>query len=401
MAKQKSFYLDNAATTPVDPRVLQAMAPYFNEAFGNASSLHGKGNEAMAAVEASRAKIASFLGCSSENVYFTSGATESDNWAILGLTRAILRDNSGFKPHIIISAVEHEAVIEPVRRLVKDGLAESTYLKVDKNGLVSPEDLKKSIKANTVLVSVMLANNEIGSIQPLTKLAQVIAEANSSRKRRILFHTDATQAPAYVECNVKKLGVDLMSLSAHKVYGPKGVGALYVGSGIKLEPLVYGGGQQQGARSGTYNVAGIVGFGKAVEIVSDKKERSEDIKRIKELRDYLVKQVLVKVPRSSLNGSLKDRLPNNASFIFPGVEGESVVLMLSRHGICASTGSACSSGSLEPSHVLLAIGVPIEHAHGSLRLTLGRFTKKSDIEALLKHLPSTIEKLRQMSPLKN
>lgn len=401
MAKQKSFYLDNAATTPVDPRVLQAMAPYFNEAFGNASSLHGKGNEAMAAVEASRAKIASFLGCSSENVYFTSGATESDNWAILGLTRAILRDNSGFKPHIIISAVEHEAVIEPVRRLVKDGLAESTYLKVDKNGLVSPEDLKKSIKANTVLVSVMLANNEIGSIQPLTKLAQVIAEANSSRKRRILFHTDATQAPAYVECNVKKLGVDLMSLSAHKIYGPKGVGALYVGSGIKLEPLVYGGGQQQGARSGTYNVAGIVGFGKAVEIVSDKKERSEDIKRIKELRDYLVKQVLVKVPRSSLNGSLKDRLPNNASFIFPGVEGESVVLMLSRHGICASTGSACSSGSLEPSHVLLAIGVPIEHAHGSLRLTLGRFTKKSDIEALLKHLPSTIEKLRQMSPLKN
>jgi len=401
MAKQKSFYLDNAATTPVDPRVLQAMAPYFNEAFGNASSLHGKGNEAMAAVEASRAKIASFLGCSSENVYFTSGATESDNWAILGLIRAILRDNSGFKPHIIISAVEHEAVIEPVRRLVKDGLAESTYLKVDKNGLVSPEDLKKSIKANTVLVSVMLANNEIGSIQPLTKLAQVIAEANSSRKRRILFHTDATQAPAYVECNVKKLGVDLMSLSAHKIYGPKGVGALYVGSGIKLEPLVYGGGQQQGARSGTYNVAGIVGFGKAVEIVSDKKERSEDIKRIKELRDYLVKQVLVKVPRSSLNGSLKDRLPNNASFIFPGVEGESVVLMLSRHGICASTGSACSSGSLEPSHVLLAIGVPIEHAHGSLRLTLGRFTKKSDIEALLKHLPSTIEKLRQMSPLKN
>lgn len=401
MAKQKSFYLDNAATTPVDPRVLQAMAPYFNEAFGNASSLHGKGNEAMAAVEASRAKIASFLGCSSENVYFTSGATESDNWAILGLTRAILRDNSGFKPHIIISAVEHEAVIEPVRRLVKDGLAESTYLKVDKNGLVSPEDLKKSIKANTVLISVMLANNEIGSIQPLTKLAQVIVEANSSRKRRILFHTDATQAPAYVECNVKKLGVDLMSLSAHKIYGPKGVGALYVGSGIKLEPLVYGGGQQQGARSGTYNVAGIVGFGKAVEIVSDKKERSEDIKRIKELRDYLVKQVLVKVPRSSLNGSLKDRLPNNASFIFPGVEGESVVLMLSRHGICASTGSACSSGSLEPSHVLLAIGVPIEHAHGSLRMTLGRFTKKSDIEALLKHLPSTIEKLRQMSPLKN
>lgn len=401
MAKQKTFYLDNAATTPIDPRVLKVMTPFFNEAFGNASSLHSKGNEAMTAVEASRAKIASFLGCSSENVYFTSGATESDNWAILGLTRAILRDNPGPKPHIIVSAVEHEAVIEPVRRLVKDCLAESTYLKVDKNGLVSAEDLKKSIKANTVLVSVMLANNEIGSIQPIAKLAQIIAEANSSRNRKILFHTDATQAPAYVDCNVKKLGVDLMSLSAHKVYGPKGVGALYIGSGIKLEPLVYGGGQQQGARSGTYNVPGIVGFGKAIEIVSDRQERSNDIRRIKELRDYLVKRVLAKIPRSSLNGSLKDRLPNNASFIFPGVEGESVILMLSQQGICSSTGSACSSGSLEPSHVLLAIGVPIEYAHGSLRLTLGRFTKKSDIEALLKHLPPIIEKLRQMSPLKN
>ncbi len=401
MTKQKTFYLDNSATTPVDPRVLKEMSPYFTEGFGNASSLHHKGNEAMAAVETSRAKIASFLGCLPENVYFTSGATESDNWAILGLTRAILRDNPGFKPHLIISAIEHEAVIEPVRRLVKDGLAESTYLKVDKNGLVSPEDLKKSIKANTVLVSVMLANNEIGSIQPIAKLAQVIAEANSSRKRKILFHTDATQAPAYVDCNVKKLGIDLMSLSAHKIYGPKGVGALYIGSGIKLEPLVYGGGQQQGKRSGTYNVSGIVGFGKAIEIISDKRERNKDIKYVKELRDYLVKQVLAKIPRSSLNGSLKDRLPNNASFIFPGVEGESVVLMLSQQGICASTGSACSSGSLEPSHVLLAIGVPIEHAHGSLRLTLGRFTKKSDIEALLKHLPPIIEKLRQMSPLKN
>lgn len=401
MTKQKTFYLDNSATTPVDPRVLKEMSPYFTEGFGNASSLHHKGNEAMAAVETSRAKIASFLGCLPENVYFTSGATESDNWAILGLTRAILRDNPGFKPHLIISAIEHEAVIEPVRRLVKDGLAESTYLKVDKNGLVSPEDLKKSIKANTVLVSVMLANNEIGSIQPIAKLAQVIAEANSSRKRKILFHTDATQAPAYVDCNVKKLGIDLMSLSAHKIYGPKGVGALYIGSGIKLEPLVYGGGQQQGKRSGTYNVSGIVGFGKAIEIISDKRERNKDIKYVKELRDYLVKQVLAKIPRSSLNGSLKDRLPNNASFIFPGVEGESVVLMLSQQGICASTGSACSSGSLEPSHVLLAIGVPIEHAHGSLRLTLGRFTQKSDIEALLKHLPPIIEKLRQMSPLKN
>lgn len=401
MAKQKSFYLDNAATTPIDPRVLQAMSPYFSEQFGNASSLHNEGQRAMVAVEAAKVKIGHFLGCLPENIYFTSGATESDNWAVLGLTRAILRQDSAFKPHIILSAIEHEAITEPVRKLVKDGLAESTYLKVDKNGLVSAEDLKKSIKTNTVLVSVMLANNEIGSIQPITKLSQVIAEANSSRKRKILFHTDATQAPAYVDCNVKKLGVDLMSLSAHKIYGPKGVGALYVGPGIKLESLIYGGGQQQGARSGTYNVAGIVGFDKAIEIITNKQERSKDIKRIKDLRDYLVKRVLKEIPRASLNGSLNNRLPNNASFIFPGVEGESLVLMLSQQGICASTGSACSSGSLEPSHVLLAIGVPIEHAHGSLRLTLGRFTKKSDIDAVLKYLPSIVERLRQMSPLKD
>lgn len=401
MVKQKIFYLDNAATTPIDPRVLKAMLPYFSEQYGNASSLHNKGQEAMMAIEKVKVEISNFLGCLPQNIYFTSGATESNNWVIFGLIKAILRQDPALKPHIILSTIEHEAMMEPARRLLKDGLIELTYLKVDKNGLVSIEDLKSSIKENTVLVSIMLANNEIGSIQPIAKLSEIITKANSKRIRKILFHTDATQALAFVDCNVKTLGVNLMSFSAHKIYGPKGVGALYIDSGVKLEPLIYGGGQQQGARNGTYNVAGIVGFGKAIEIIFNKQERLKDIQHIKDLRDFLIKQVLKKIPKTLLNGSLNKRLPNNASFVFPGVEGESVVLMLSQQGICASTGSACSSGSLEPSHVLLAIGVPIEHAHGSLRLTLGRFTKKSDIDALLKYLPSIIEKLRQMSPLKS
>jgi cysteine desulfurase len=401
MLEKNNSYLDNSATTKIDPRVEKAMLPYFSVNFGNASSLHYEGETAMVAIESAKVKIASFLACSAENIYFTSGATESDNWAILGFIRALLRESPGFKPHVIISSIEHEAIIEPVRRLVKDGLIDSTYLKVDKKGLVSSEELKNSIKSNTVLVSVMLANNEIGSIQPIAKLSKEIAAASIGRKRKIIFHTDATQAPVYVDCRVNKLGIDLMSLSAHKVYGPKGIGALYVASGINLEPLIYGGGQQQGRRSGTYNVAGIVGFGKAIEIISDSKHRDKEIARISKLRDYLVDQVLQKIPRSSLNGGLKDRLPNNANFTFPGIEGESLVLMLSQRGICASTGSACSSGSLEPSHVLLAIGVPIEHAHGSLRLTLGRFTKKSDVDRLMKYLPSIVQKLRSMSPLKD
>lgn len=400
MQKERIIYLDNAATTPVDPRVVKEMLPYFSEKFGNASSLHLAGNVSMAAVEAARAKIAAFLACNPKNIYFTSGATESDNWAILGLIGAFQRLNPGSKPHVIISSIEHEAVIEPVRRLVKDRLAESTYLKADERGLVSPEELRKAIRPDTILVSVMLANNEIGTIQPVAELSKVIAEANVGRKNRIYFHTDATQAPAYADCNVKKLGVDLMSLSSHKIYGPKGVGALYVGDNIRLDPLMHGGGQQEGKRSGTYNVAGIVGFGKAIELIADKKSRAKENDKIKKLRDHLIKGVLKNISRSSLNGDAKNRLPNNASFTIPGVEGESMLLMLSQKGICVSTGSACSSGSLEPSHVLLSIGVPIEHAHGSLRVTLGRFTKKSDIDSLLKALPPIVKKLRNMSPLK-
>lgn len=399
MPKGKIIYLDNAATTSVDPMVLKEMLPYFSQKYGNASSLHQSGLDGLVAIDSARAKIAQWLDCRPANVYFTSGATESDNWVILGVVRGAQRLNPAIKPHLIVSAIEHEAVLEPVKKLLKDGLIEVTYLRVNKNGLVSGTDLQSAIKSNTVLVSVMLANNEIGVIQPIADLAKIIAEANLKRQNKIYFHTDATQAPAYLDCSVKKLGVDLMSISAHKVYGPKGVGALYIKDNIKLEPLMLGGGQQGGKRSGTYNVSGIVGFGKAIELVADRKKFLEENKRIKKLRDYLITGILKNVPRSSLNGDRKKRLPNNASFTIPGVEGESVLLMLSQSGICVSTGSACSSGSLEPSHVLLAIGVPIENAHGSLRVTLGRFTKQSDVDALTRSLPKIVKKLRQMSPL--
>lgn len=397
---KKIIYLDNAATTPVDQRVLKEMLPYFSQEFGNASSLHLKGQISMSAVEKAKKQISNFLDCSPEDIYFTSGATESNNWVINGVVKNSLQKNPNLKPHLIVSVIEHESILEPVRQLIRNKLIEVTYLNVDKEGLVSLSALKEAVKENTILVSIMLANNEIGSIQPITEIAKVIKEININRNIKILLHSDATQALAYLDCRVKKLGVDLMSFSGHKIYGPKGVGALYIKNGIKLEPLIYGGGQQKGQRSGTYNVAGIVGFGKAIEIITDKQRQSQEIKRIKKLRDYLINQIFKKIPKVSLNGSLKNRLPNNTNFIFSGVEGESVILMLSQKNICASTGSACSSGSLEPSHVLLALGIPPEQAHGSLRLTLGRFTKKSDIDILLRHLPTIIEKLRTMSPIK-
>lgn len=394
----KQIYLDNSATTPVDPRVLKAIWPYFSEQFANASSLHNMGNQAAQAVDLARRQLAEFLNCQTKEVYFTSGATESDNLAILGLINSFKTE---VRPHLIVSAIEHEAVLEPAKQLAKDGRAELSILPVAGNGLVDLAELKKLIKDNTVLISVMLANNEIGTIEPIEEIGKLVAELNQERKNKIYFHTDATQAPAYLNCDIRKLGVDLLSLSAHKIYGPKGVGALYARSGVPIKPLMLGGGQEKKLRSGTYNVPGIAGFGEAVRLISNAKARAKEIKEITELRDYLIREILKKIPKAGLNGDPKKRLPNNANFVFPGVEGESVVLMLSQQGIMASTGSACSSGSLEPSHVLLAIGTPIEQAHGSLRLSLGRFTKKSDLDAVIKKLPPIIEKLRAMSPLKN
>ncbi|MFA5020653.1 MAG: cysteine desulfurase family protein [Patescibacteria group bacterium] len=396
----KQIYLDNSATTPLDSRVLETMLPFLKDKFGNASSIHQAGLEAMKAVTAARDIIATFLNCRPEEVYFTSGATESDNSAVSGVVNAILAAQPGFKPHLIVSAIEHEAVLEPARALVKAGLAELSYLAVDSSGLVDPEQLKSLIKPNTVLVSVMTANNEIGTIQPIAAIGRSIAAANAGRQQKIYFHTDATQAPAYIDCDVEKFQADLLSLSAHKIYGPKGVGALYLKRGVPFKPLFYGGGQEKKIRSGTYNVAGIAGFGRAVELISQPTERLKSAKRLAELRDYCVKSILKAIPKSSVNGDLQRRLPNNVNFRLEGVEGESVILMLSQQGIMASTGSACSSGSLDPSHVLLAIGLPAEAAHGSLRITLGRQNKKSDLDALIKALPPIVEKLRSMSPLK-
>lgn len=396
----KRIYLDNSATTPLDKRVLQAMMPYLTDTFGNASSIHQAGNEAMKAVAAARQKVADFLNCLPEEVYFTSGATESDNLAIFGVINSILGKNSNLKPHIIVSAIEHEAVLEPARQLVSQGLAELSYLPVDKSGLVKLSELKKLIKVNTVLVSVMTANNEIGTIEPIAEIGKIISELNTGRKQKIYFHTDATQAPAYVNCDVKKFGVDLLSLSGHKIYGPKGVGVIFVKKGTPLKPIFYGGGQEGKARSGTYNVAGIVGLGRAIELINSKSERIKSNKEIAKLRDYCAKEILKNIPKSRINGDMKQRLPNNINFILEGVEGESVILMLSQKGLMASTGSACSSGSLDPSHVLLAIGLPAELAHGSLRITLGKINKKSDIDSLVKALPPIVKRLREMSPLK-
>lgn len=394
---KKIAYLDYSATTPLDGRALSAMLPYLKENFANASSIHQAGLQAKTAVEKSREIIAKFLAAQPEEVYFTSGATESNNWTIFGLMKAIKEKDKNFIPHIITSKIEHEAVLDPLRQLEKEGV-QVTYLPVSSKGLVQAGDVARAIKPNTVLVTIMYVNNEVGTVQPIAEIGKVIRSVNQkSRRQKIRFHTDATQAPAFCDCDINKLGVDLLSMSAHKIYGPKGTGVLYVRRGTPLRPLLYGGGQQGGLRSGTYNVAGIVGFSKAVELL--KKEKAKN-KTIKKLRDYLISQIKKKIPSVMINGDLIKRLPSNAHFIFKGVEGESILLMLSQKGLAVSTGSACSSGSLEPSHVLLAMGIPPELAHGSIRVTIGRETTKKELDLLIKELPPIIKKLRAMSPLK-
>lgn len=394
---KKTIYLDNSATTPVDPRVLKVMLPYFNAEFGNASSLHKLGLDGRVAVDRAQAKIARFLNCNKENIYFTSGATESDNMAILGVLRAIQGQNKSKKLHIITSQIEHDAILEPCQQIKKEGI-EVTYLPVNKKGLVEIKELRRAIKTNTILVSIMYVNNEVGTIQPITEIGQLIKGVNQKRKQKIYFHTDATQAPSYCDCDVKKNNIDLLSLSAHKIYGPKGVGVIYIKYGTPFEPMIFGGHQQKNIRPGTYNVPGIVGFGKAIELISNKNSKDQENKKIKKLRDYLINKVNKKIDNVIINGDRLKRVPSNANFIFKGVEGESMVLMLSEKGIAVSTGSACSSGSLEPSHVMIAMGVKSELAHGSLRVTLGRFTTKQDIDVLLKELPPIIKKLRKMAP---
>lgn len=378
------IYLDYAATTPIDRKVLRAMAPYLRKEFGNASSIHVFGQKAMSAIDEARRIAADFLNCDPAEIIFTGSATEADNLAIFGLVKP--------GDHIITSAIEHHAVLEPCRALAKRGV-EVTYLPVNKDGLVSIADVDKAIKSNTALVSIIYANNEIGAIQPITEIGKLL------QGHKILFHTDAVQAANYLDCDIKKLGVDMLTLSSHKIYGPKGAGLLYIKKGVKLTPLIYGGGQEQGMRSGTENVAGIVGFGEALKEVQNPKLKIQNI-RIRQSRDKIIKFILKFVPDCMLNGSAVNRLPNNVNISFKGAEGEAIIISLDQKGIACSTGSACSSKSLEPSHVLLALGLSHEEAHGSLRITLGKNTTELEINKFLKVLPPIVERLRKISGYK-
>ena len=383
---KRIIYLDYAATTPTDPEVIKAMEPYFFEKFGNASSLYSLGQEAKGAIEKARDTLATFLGAKPEEIVFTSGGSESDNFAIKGVAYA----NESKGNHIITSAIEHHAISEPCKFLEKRGF-KVTYVGVDNDGLVSPEDIKKAITDKTILISVMHANNEIGTIQPIAEIGKV------AKEKGITFHTDAVQTVGHVPINVNELNVDLLSLAAHKFYGPKGVGALYIRRGTRIETFLHGGDQEKGRRASTSNTPGIVGLGKAIELCRDK--MTEETKFQLALRDRLIRELPNKIPEIRLNGHPTKRLPNNVNFSIKYIEGESILLNLDMLGIACSTGSACTSTSLEPSHVLLAIGLPHEIAHGSLRITLGRWTKEEDINYLLENLPKIVAKLRAMSPL--
>lgn len=383
--ENRKVYLDNAATTSVRPEVLEAMIPWFTEKFGNASSVHSYGRTSQRAVDEAREKVAKALGATSSEIYFTSGGTEADNWAIKGY--ALRHQDKG--KHIITSAIEHHAVTHTFNSLKKMGF-ETTLLPVDEFGTVKPETLKAAMRPDTILVSIMTANNEIGTIEPITELAK-IAKAGGAA-----FHTDAVQAVGHILIDVKELGVDMLTLSAHKFHGPKGIGALYIRKGVSLDNLIDGGAHERGRRAGTTNHPAIVGMAKALELAVA--EMPETSLRIAALRDRLIKGVL-EIPKARLNGHPVNRLPGNANFSFSGMEGEALVLSLDIAGIAASSGSACSSGSLEPSHVLMAIGIPIGAAHSSLRLSLGEDTTEEDIDYTIGKVTQIIERLRAMSPI--
>lgn len=386
------IYLDHASTTAVDPRVTKKMLPYFCDKFGNPSSLYGLGREAKQAIELTRQKIAKFLNCSIEEITFTNGGTESINMAILGAARAAKSQNKFKKPRIITIAIEHHAVLHACDKLISEGF-EVCKLPVDQYGLINLNDLKKALNNETVLVSIMYANNEIGTIEPISKIAKIIKEFNKKNKTKILFHSDACQATGYLNMNVETLGVDLLSFNGSKIYGPKGIGVLYKEKNVELEPILFGGGQEKNLRSGTENVPAIVGLGFAVELIN----RGEG-ERIAKLRDFLIKKLL-EIEGTALNGPIKDRLANNVNISFAGVEGESMVLYLDRAGICCSTGSACNSSSLEPSHVITALGHDKERAHESIRFTLGRKTDKKELEQTVCAVRAAVEKLRRISAL--
>ncbi len=373
------------------------MMPYLKKEFGNGSSLHSFGQKAKAVIENARVKVAEFLHCQPLEVVFTSGATEANNLAIRGVLRNLVsQKETKFligKPHIITTQIEHESVLSPCEELEAQGLAEVTYVPVNSEGLVQTEDIKKAIKENTVLVSVMYANSEIGTIQPIAEIGAMLKKLKiENSKLKILFHTDAVQAAQFLDCNVQKLGVDLLTLSSHKIYGPKGAGVSYIKEGVGIDPLILGGGQEQGIRSGTENVVAIVGMGKAIEEIGNPKAAVTNIK-IRQLRDVLIKEVLRKIPGSSLTGSKTKRLTNNVHFLFEGIEGRELAMMLDQKGIAASTGSACSEKTQEPSHVLLALGISEERAYQSLRITIGKYTTKEEIAKTIKYLALIVAKL--------
>lgn len=380
------IYMDNAATTPTRPEVVEAMLPYFTENFGNASAIYGIGAKSKTAMEHSREIIANALGTNAKDIYFTAGGSESDNWALKAAAEAYREKGN----HIITTKIEHHAILHTCQYLEKHGY-EVTYLDVDENGVVKLDELKKAIRPTTILISVMFANNEIGTIEPIKEIGAI------AKEHGILFHTDAVQAFAQIPIQVDEMNIDMLSASGHKLNGPKGIGFLYIRKGLKLRSFIHGGAQERNRRAGTENIPGIVGLGKAVEIAFDTmKERTS---KESALRDHLIERVLAEIPYSRLNGHRTDRLPNNANFCFQFIEGESLLIMLDQNGICGSSGSACTSGSLDPSHVLLAIGLPHEIAHGSLRLTLSENTTMEQVDFVVDKIKEIVARLRSMSPL--
>ncbi|MDH4330462.1 MAG: cysteine desulfurase [Candidatus Moranbacteria bacterium] len=396
----KNIYLDHAATTPTDKEILDEIIPFFSERFGNPSSVHTTGQDAMNAVDNARNTISKLLNCLSTEIIFTSGATESNNFAIKGVVKAYYAQHGKNAPipHIITTAIEHHCVLDTCKSLEKEGLAKVTYASVNKDGLVDVEKIREAVKENTLLISVMHVNNEIGTMQPIQEIGNMLEELNKQRDleghKKIYFHTDAVQAINYVNCDVSKLKVDMLSFSGHKIYGPKGIGALFIKKDVKIKPILDGGGQEFKLRAGTHNVPAIVGFGHAAKRAQENKEKNDSIQ---EVRDHLIDRVLKEIPASYLNGSKEKRIPNNANFRFDNIEGEGLLLSLDMEGISASTGSACSSGSLDPSHVLLALGLRHEQAHGSLRLTLGKNTTKEEIDIVVEKIKEIVERLRKIS----
>ena len=382
----KLIYLDHAATTPMGKEVLEAMMPYFSENYGNPSSVYSFAAQNKDVIEEAREKVAEAIGATDREIFFTSGGTESDNWAIQGIAENY-KDKGN---HIITTTIEHHAVLHTCEYLEKKGY-EVTYLDVDPDGKISLDDLKAAIKDTTILISVMFANNEVGTVQPIKEIGAIAKEAG------VLFHTDAVQAVGHIPVDVEAMNIDLLSLSGHKLYGPKGIGALYVKRGVRLRAFIHGGAQEKKRRGGTENVPSIVGFAHAIKSAVDK--MAVESARQLELRDYLINEIIEKVPYCKLNGHKTDRLPNNVNISFEFIEGESLLIMLDMKGICASSGSACTSGSLDPSHVLLALGLPHEIAHGSLRISLGEQNTKEELDFLVVALQGIVSRLRDMSPL--